>query len=296
MATVTGRTTGLQVLAQSDLNNLRSVVFDASQYANVYRGGTSLDHTFRQVLPPVVNTGPIRTGCGTIDDPTCLTTFTFNTKVTTLNEINEIVAPCDAEGLGSLMDHYLAEGSIALGNKEATQTLEYLAAETTEMTPVTVNNKKEEILKAVNQLEKKLVAEMGKLAPTRSIFKVFVSQDVEDELTALNLACCQLPDQLKSPTTNYFRVNSVTAVPFAFMPEDVEFMVYVPNFLFIRTMCKSPFGMEVLSDASYERGTRRFYGADKIGFDRFSYLLRGQTVPFEPTLGIKKTVTPPVIP
>lgn len=294
--TTTGRGFGKTKVTYEDMNVLRSNVFKAENYANFLRGRQGMSTVFRQILPPTVTEGPVRTGCGLLPDPTCLTSFEFSAKVDKSRKISEYAEKCDAAMAGELMRGYLDGGTARWGTHEAKELFKFVDSKATE-----TNTKATDVLIQIEQmtleLEESLFAQLGDLAPERSEFIVLVSSTVESELRQRNWTCCALADQTKSPLANYYGVKQVTALPRTVMPAGAEIEVYVPNFMFGLTMCTEEFAQRVIdNNPKYRPGSLWFFGEEDYGFQAFNFLVEGKDEPIEIKAAIKKSVaTPPEV-
>lgn len=292
---VTGRTFGKQEVTYEKMNILRAETFPAELYANFLRGRRGMSTVFSQILPPQVTTGSVRLGCGKLPDPTCLTSFQFTATIDKSRKIDEIAEKCDVDLAGEMMTGYVDQGTARWATHEARELFNFIATGATETVVTGTNNRIEEIEGMILELEDSLVAQLEDLAPSREEFIVLVSSKVESELRSLNFHCCALADQTKSSTANYYGVKQVTHLSRTIMPDGLDIIVYVPNFVFGLTMCTHEFGGQSIGNVpGYRPDNWRFFGEEDYGFQGFEYLEGNNVVPIK--YAIKKTVTPPVIP
>lgn len=288
----TGYGVGKTVTSYEDITVLRNKAFDLNAFITIMRGDNKANATFRGILPPKVTSDVSITGCGKLPDPSCLSSYEFNAKIDKNRVIDEIADPCDVAMLDSLITEYSANGAVAWANDEAKKAFTYIASKTVE-TKAKSTNVRELIEDMILEAEELAFKEMGDLAPSRDLFVVTVNNKIASDLKKLNLACCDANMVSRDNMSNDFDVKAIAKLPLRVNPENVEIMVYIPNFVFLRTMCSTN-GMThtELNQTGYAPGTHRFFAKEDYGHAIFEYPVSGTVK--EIFVGVKKTgvVTP----
>lgn len=283
---------GKTVISYSDMNLLRSKMFDVTKYANIMRGNKGMEARFRNILPPTVKDNVSITGCGKLPDPSCLTSYEFSAKIDKNRIIDEISDPCDWALIGQLGTEYATEGTLAWSRAEAKGIFNYVSTKLQETTK-TGTDVKVLIEDMVLELEDLLYEQMGDLAPTRETFIVTVNSKLASDLKKANFNCCDVGMVTRDALSNDFDVASVDKLPNGINPAGVEVMVYVPYFVFELTMCEQGLEHSLINQTGYKPNTNRWFAFEEYGFDTFHYV--DDTNAVVPVIfGVKKSavVTP----
>jgi len=235
----TGWDAGIYKINYVDIEALRVEMFDVSGYINLLRDETGINNIFENVLPPVITTGNIRTGCVKLPDPNCLTTYTFAAAMDKERIVDTVIGPCNVALLGNKIAQYASDGVNMWALDEAKHVFQFIGSTLgTAESVASGTNIRVAITDAILELEQKLFEELGDLAPRRDRFRVLVSRNAENELANSQYVCCNWNMVEANPLANLFGVEAVIALPLNLMPTGYDIIVYVPNFLFLKTMCK----------------------------------------------------------
>lgn len=232
------------------INALRIREFNVEGFINTLRDENGVYNVFRNILPPKVTNQAITTGCVKLPDPDCLTTYTFAAAIDQERIIDNIIDPCDVALLGDVLDGYTINGVRAWALDEAKNVFNFIGSTITTTQPTQVNcnllsacnTVRAGIEDAIVNLESKLYAELGDLFPGREMYRVLLSTAAASQLAKENV----LPifnwrdtGERDRAIVNVFGVEGVYEIPINLMPQGFDIIVYIPRFLFLKTMCKS---------------------------------------------------------
>lgn len=297
MPVTTGRTNGKQRIAYETINALRTDVYDIAAFIQVMRGRRGLKTTFESIMPPTVQKGDIRVGCGKLPDPKCMTTFQFTAEITKERLIDEISNPCDANELASngLLTQYAAKNATAWSTDEARDVFAFISSVLNAITiPVDVVNIYEAIETIVAQVLVGLHDAYGDLAPKRADLMIALSPNVESLLRRQRLMseCLPLSEMTTGGNANMWGTMGVTTLDHAVSPAGVDIMVYVPNLVFTVTTCENDPEINQFNAPGYEPNSIRNFAKENYGFQRFQYPKEDLTDVEDGYVGGKYTITP----
>lgn len=163
-------------------------------------------------------------------------------------------------------------GTAAWADSEAKSLFNYIES-ILETSSVVVTGKtyKEVIEDMIVEVEDKLFEDLGALAPSRDMVVVTVNNKVASELKKLNLACCDANMVSRDALSNDYDVKALAKLPKKVNPKDIEIMVYVPNFVFARTMCEMGLTQTTINQTGYKPNTNRWFAFEDYGYDLLHY-------------------------
>lgn len=238
--TETGFGTGLNKVTYNELNLLRVEMFQTDQYINVLRDEDGSINVFRGIMPPVITTGAVTTGCVKLPDPNCFTIYEFLAKIDQERITDTVIPPCEAAHLANQVRNFIADSVAMWSRNEAKAVFNFIGTSVGTATNVASGtNIREAINNQILALEKDLYTELGDYMPSRDRFVVLLSQNAVAQLQNSQFVCCNWNMVEANPLSNLFGVKFVADIPLNLMPSGFDIIVYVPEFAFLKTQCYS---------------------------------------------------------
>lgn len=263
-----GFPSGLNGMDYEAINLVREAYIDVRNLWNVKRGN-NVDRVFEGVLGPKVVEGTINSGCESLPDPTCLTTYRFTSSIDKQRLINELLPSCSWEHMSAaLKQNYIKQVVEAWTEHELKSGLTYINGVVTSVT-----SKETNILDVISEMVLDCMVKASQNEVTKQLGRrdltILISSKIANEIQKLAHKCCSVRDVNRNATTNIWGVKQVLEVEPSLMPSGSDIIVYFDRLVFEITVCTQNPQITEIGEVKRNPNTKRLFANELYGYDHF---------------------------